>query len=194
MKTNNQRKNKNYNEESDNDKDIEDYQENDDQDNNDKDEEDIYTVEAILDKKKFGNTFKYLIKWENYSHDTNTWEPIENLYGVMEMVEEFEKNLKIKQLKAQNNTNTSNNNRNGTANSNGNKPSYNKKANPNNDNSYTDNEIDNGFNSFLNNNSKGNSNNKLNKSNKTSMNRNGVVETFEKNNVDISEKFDEFKR
>jgi len=34
-------------------------------------EEDIYTIEALVDKK--GS--KYLVKWENFPHDQNTWEP-----------------------------------------------------------------------------------------------------------------------
>ena len=34
-------------------------------------EEDIYTIEALIAKK--GS--KYLVKWENYPHDQNTWEP-----------------------------------------------------------------------------------------------------------------------
>ena len=34
-------------------------------------EEDIYTIEALVDKK--GS--KYLVKWENFPHEQNTWEP-----------------------------------------------------------------------------------------------------------------------
>ena len=31
-----------------------------------------YDVEAILDRKKFGNTWKYLVKWKGYSPEENT--------------------------------------------------------------------------------------------------------------------------
>ena len=34
-------------------------------------EEDIYNIEALVDKK--GS--KYLVKWENFPHAQNTWEP-----------------------------------------------------------------------------------------------------------------------
>ena len=34
-------------------------------------EEDIYNIEALVDKK--GS--KYLVKWENFPHEQNTWEP-----------------------------------------------------------------------------------------------------------------------
>lgn len=70
-------------------------------DNNSNDEnnealEDEYVVEKILDKKKFGNVYKYLIKWEGYPHDSNTWEPIEHLMGVKILVDQFEAKLKKK--------------------------------------------------------------------------------------------------
>jgi hypothetical protein len=38
-----------------------------------------YDVEAILDCKYVRNKIKYLIKWLDYSHTENTWEPKENL-------------------------------------------------------------------------------------------------------------------
>ena len=34
------------------------------------------------------------MKWKGYTEDYNTWEPIENLGGFPEMLEEFEKILK----------------------------------------------------------------------------------------------------
>jgi len=67
-----------------------------------------YNVESIVDKKKFGNEWKYLIKWEGYSHDANTWEPRENLEGVIELIEEFEEKLKKQQMKGPNNSNPNN--------------------------------------------------------------------------------------
>lgn len=41
--------------------------------------EDVYNVEAILDKKKFKGEWKYKVKWEGYSMEDCTWEPKENL-------------------------------------------------------------------------------------------------------------------
>ena len=53
--------------------------------------ENIYTVEKILDKKKEGDTCKYLVKWYGYPKSQATWEPLENLDNVKETVEEFDK-------------------------------------------------------------------------------------------------------
>lgn len=38
-----------------------------------------YEVEKILDSKLFGYQLKYFIKWKNYPHEDNTWEPIKHL-------------------------------------------------------------------------------------------------------------------
>jgi spore cortex formation protein SpoVR/YcgB (stage V sporulation) len=53
-------------------------------------EEDIYEVEAILDKKKVGSIWKYKVKWTGYSLEDSTWEPLANLTNVPELLEEFE--------------------------------------------------------------------------------------------------------
>jgi len=37
-----------------------------------------YVVEAILDKRLIRGKWEYLIKWEGYSDEDNTWEPEEN--------------------------------------------------------------------------------------------------------------------
>ena len=44
-------------------------------------EEELYTIEKILDKKYNPNTgkFTYLIKWEGWDESNNTWEPKENV-------------------------------------------------------------------------------------------------------------------
>lgn len=42
-------------------------------------EEEEYLVEAILDKRKSNGKTEYLVKWENYDHSQNTWEPTDNL-------------------------------------------------------------------------------------------------------------------
>uniref|UniRef100_A0A0N5CEN9 Chromo domain-containing protein n=1 Tax=Strongyloides papillosus TaxID=174720 RepID=A0A0N5CEN9_STREA len=41
--------------------------------------DEVYEVEYIIDVKVANDgTCKYLVKWKNYSHLDNTWEPIEN--------------------------------------------------------------------------------------------------------------------
>ncbi|KAJ8966970.1 hypothetical protein NQ314_003193 [Rhamnusium bicolor] len=60
-----------------------------------------YVVERIV-AKRFNpkrKTWEYQIKWENFSSEENTWEPISNLNHCKQMVEEFEEQLK--KLKAE---------------------------------------------------------------------------------------------
>lgn len=70
-----------------------------------KDSEDEYVVEKIL-AKRFNpkrKYYEYLVKWEGYPHDQNTWEPVENMAACDKLVETFERNLarqKAMQLKA----------------------------------------------------------------------------------------------
>ena len=59
---------------------------------------DIYTVEHIVDKKKEGKKAFYLVKWENYPHSQNTWEPVQNLANVRDLVKKFNKQYEATQL------------------------------------------------------------------------------------------------
>ncbi|XP_026673136.1 flocculation protein FLO11 isoform X2 [Ceratina calcarata] len=72
-----------------------------DDDRNSSDEE--YTVEKIL-AKRFNpkkRCSEYLLKWEGYGHDQNTWEPAEHVATCKNLLDEFERNLaKQKELKA----------------------------------------------------------------------------------------------
>lgn len=64
----------------------------------------VYIVESIEDFKTINKKQYYYIKWKDYSSMDNTWEPIENLLGLEEMIEDFKKS-KIKSiLKNQNKT------------------------------------------------------------------------------------------
>ena len=54
-------------------------------------EEEYYTVEKILEKKKRGKRTTYLVKWEGYTENEATWEPASNLKNVKEMISAFEK-------------------------------------------------------------------------------------------------------
>ena len=38
---------------------------------------DVYNIEALVEKKRS----KYLVKWENYPADQNTWEPKSSIPG-----------------------------------------------------------------------------------------------------------------
>ncbi|XP_053970786.1 uncharacterized protein LOC128895175 isoform X2 [Hylaeus anthracinus] len=62
-----------------------------------------YTVEKIL-AKRFNpkkRCSEYLLKWEGYGHEHNTWEPAEHVATCKHLLEEFERNLaKQKELKA----------------------------------------------------------------------------------------------
>ncbi|CAD8197922.1 unnamed protein product [Paramecium octaurelia] len=53
-----------------------------------------YMVEAITNKRFKNGRAEYEIKWQGYSDNEKTWEPIENLQSVMTYVLEFEQSLK----------------------------------------------------------------------------------------------------
>ena len=59
----------------------------------------FYTIEKILDRKKVKDKYKYKIKWEGYPMDQCTWEPVENLQYSLRLVEEYNKNHPIKNIK-----------------------------------------------------------------------------------------------
>lgn len=62
-----------------------------------------FIVEKIL-AKRFNprkKQYEFLLKWEGYPHEQNTWEPIENLSTCKNLLEAFEKQLaRQKELKA----------------------------------------------------------------------------------------------
>ena len=41
----------------------------------------LYTVESIVDRKKCGKGYKYLVKWLNYPHSENTWQNASDAMG-----------------------------------------------------------------------------------------------------------------
>ena len=55
---------------------------------------DYYIVEEIIDRMwdPVKKIHLYLVKWQDYSHNDNTWEPKLNLENVIEMVQEFDDN------------------------------------------------------------------------------------------------------
>lgn len=59
-----------------------------------------YNVEKILDKMTTTKgVVKYKIKWEGWPESKCTWEPLENLESVQDMVAEFEEQLANKTMK-----------------------------------------------------------------------------------------------
>jgi len=51
-----------------------------------------------VDKRKVGKRFQYLVKWEGFSHDQNTWEPISNLTNVKDFVTRLNQKLEFDNL------------------------------------------------------------------------------------------------
>lgn len=62
---------------------------------NSKGKSDIYFVDRILDKKRQNGKTCYLIKWEGYGPEENSWEPIENLNGIKELIEKFNRKIMV---------------------------------------------------------------------------------------------------
>jgi len=54
----------------------------------------LYQVEKITDKKIIDGQLKYKIKWKNLPDKDSTWEPIEHLTNVVDMINEYEANSK----------------------------------------------------------------------------------------------------
>jgi hypothetical protein len=55
--------------------------------------EEEHQVSAILDKRKFRGQTQYRIRWEGYGAEEDTWEPIMNLQGSKQLIEQFEQEL-----------------------------------------------------------------------------------------------------
>jgi hypothetical protein len=53
---------------------------------------DFYNVEAIRDRRGTDENPEYLIKWEGWHENTNTWEPVKNVRYVGHLIREFEAN------------------------------------------------------------------------------------------------------
>ena len=48
-----------------------------------------YNVEEVLAARKRGRGIQYLVKWEDYGHEENTWEPRRNLDNAQEALMDF---------------------------------------------------------------------------------------------------------
>lgn len=58
-------------------------------------QEEHFIVETIVDKRTRNNKIEYFVKWKDYSDEDNTWEIKDNL-ECLELIEEYEKKLKLK--------------------------------------------------------------------------------------------------
>lgn len=57
---------------------------------NDEEDDDVFFVEKILDKKIVNGQIKYKVKWQGWPEEDCTWEPLENLTNVQELIAEYE--------------------------------------------------------------------------------------------------------
>ncbi|XP_028755652.1 chromo domain protein LHP1 [Neltuma alba] len=57
-------------------------------------EDDFYEVETIRRKRIRKGQLQYLVKWRDWPETANTWEPLENLKSVPDVIDAFEKSLK----------------------------------------------------------------------------------------------------
>ncbi|XP_070189359.1 uncharacterized protein [Littorina saxatilis] len=55
------------------------------------DEEDYFEVEKIMARRKRNNIFVYRVRWKGYPPSNDTWEPVENLEVVQDMVEDYDR-------------------------------------------------------------------------------------------------------
>jgi len=58
-------------------------------------DEDEWEVEAIINKREANGETEYFVKWKDWNHEANTWEPLEHL-GCHELIEEYEHSEKAK--------------------------------------------------------------------------------------------------
>lgn len=76
-------------------------------------QKEFYLVEKIIDRRTSSNgSYEYYIKWKNFPHKVNTWEPLAHLSTVSSMVEkfneEFENQSRKEKVKKINNLASSN--------------------------------------------------------------------------------------
>ena len=55
--------------------------------------EEEYKVESILDSKRTGDQWEYLVKWKGYGPEEDSWEPKENLDHAKELLKKYHRKL-----------------------------------------------------------------------------------------------------
>jgi len=51
-----------------------------------------------LDRRERRRKLKYLVRWKGYTVKENTWKGLENLRNAMDLVEEFEKEIREEEV------------------------------------------------------------------------------------------------
>ena len=65
--------------------------------------EDLFIVEKILKKKRTEDgELRYLVKWDGYAEEENTWEPPESFSGCPQVLEDFERKVERRGRKSGN--------------------------------------------------------------------------------------------
>jgi hypothetical protein len=62
---------------------------------------DTYEIERILKARGNHKKREYLIKWKGYPNSENTWEPVKNLTGCLDLLRQFDKQRSTHQVPSQ---------------------------------------------------------------------------------------------
>jgi len=62
----------------------------------DEEGEEVYEVERILDKRRVGERWLYLVSWKGFGPEHNSWEPERNLSGARRLVSQFNREQHIR--------------------------------------------------------------------------------------------------
>ena len=58
-----------------------------------------YEVEKILNERDFRGKLKYLVRWKKYTVKEDTWEELKNLGNVIDLVENFEREIRKEEIR-----------------------------------------------------------------------------------------------
>ena len=58
-----------------------------------------YKVKKILNRRDVRGKPKYLVRWKRYITEKNTWKGLENLENVIDLAEEFEKEIREEEIR-----------------------------------------------------------------------------------------------
>jgi len=58
-----------------------------------------YEIEKILNRRDVRGKPKYLVRWKGYMAEEDTWKGLENLGNMIELVEEFKKEIREKEIR-----------------------------------------------------------------------------------------------